>query len=219
MNERTRIVVVRALPLAALAVLLALLLQASSLEHLLPAPLPFPLLLAISALLVAPALFATRSPLPAALAVTVPVLAAASYDQSRLDWLRTLKDFGVAKPIGANLFRVAVELATLVLCFALHAADHAVRLRASALERGVPRGQARASMRLVLARSVEHGALAAGGAVLVGAIALATAPLDLAGILAGRAALLVPLVAIGLVAGAALLLMGTARDESSTDER
>src|SRR5207247_1998004 len=83
---------------------------------------------------VAPALFATRSPLPAALAVTVPVLAAASYDQSRLDWLRTLKDFGVAKPIGANLFRVAVELATLVLCFALHAADHAVRLRASALE-------------------------------------------------------------------------------------
>lgn len=219
MNARARVALVRAGPLAVLAVLLAILVAPSSLQRLLPVPVPLPLLLAGIVVLLVPALLAGRSPLPATLAIVVPALALASYDESRLDWLRTLKDLGLTRgaSASANLFRVALGLGALTLAFATHAVDHACRLRASAIERGVPRGQARASMRVVLARSARHGAIALVGALVVGTLALLAAPLDLGGLFAGRAALIVPLLAIALVVGAAVLLAG-GREEASTDD-
>jgi hypothetical protein len=205
-----RVVLARAGPIALLAVLLATLVGSSSLLDLLPfAWTPFPLgAYAAGALLLAllPSLLSARSPVPAALAIVVPILALAAYDESHLDWLRTLKNFGVTHPGAVGLARLALSFAALVLVWALHAADTAARLRASAIERGIPPAQARAAARASLRRTVAIGAAAAGASALIAGAALLAQRIDARLLLGGRASAAVPLVAIALVAGATLLV-------------
>lgn len=219
-SRRASVLLARGGPIAALVALSAWLLAGSSLWLLLPSPPPVWALLVGLLLLYAPALLTRRSPLPAALAVLVPVIAAASYDQSRLDWLRLLKDFGVTDTTGAgpSVVRVALSLLALLLVWALHVADHATRLRLRALERGLDAREARAASRLALRVGARRAALALGATLLLCAIVAAASFAQADRLLAGRAALVAPLVAAVLVAGAAVLLARQGRGKSS-DER
>lgn len=214
MRDRLVVVGVRALPLLALAALLGALVARSSLVRLLPLAPGVVLALAAGgiALGLLPALLAARSPLPASLAVVVPIVAAAAYDQSRLDWLRLLKDFGVARPGDPDWARLATSLAALLLAWSAHALDAATRLRRSAVERGIAPDEARAAGRLVLRRGFGAAGLALAGAAVVGLLALGAQRLDVGAMLGGRAAIVVPLVAVLLVAVAAMLVVGRDRD-------
>lgn len=217
MNERLRAALSRAPLLAGLGALLMALLARSSLLAILP-PALLPLLFVGVVVGLLPALLASRSPLPGALVVTVPVLAVAAYDQSRLDWLRLLKDFGVAGAASAppDWLRVALSGGALLVAWSSHAVDTALRLRWSATERGVVAREANAAMGAVLARCALLALLALVGTALVGTLAVATQRLDLSVVLGGQTSLVVPIVAVGLVALAAALVVGR---DAPADER
>lgn len=204
MRERLRLAFPRTLLVAPLVALLVALLARSSLLALFP--LPGPWVAAGVALALVPAVLARGSPLPHLLLAVVPVLAVASYDQSRLDWLRVLKDFGVASPGFPDLLRVGMGLGALSLAWATHAVDASLRIRHAATERGVDATDARAASRVVRARSGTVFAGAFLGTIAVGALALLATLLDVSSLLGGRASFLAPLVAVGLVALAAVLL-------------
>lgn len=153
-----------------------------------------------------PALLAPSSPLPATLAVIVPVLAVASYDQSRLDWLRLLKDYGVAAPGLPNALRLALGAAALLLAWGLHVVDGALRLKASAQARGFPEGEARGAAKVARRAGARLAGVALLGTAGVGLLAIGAAQLDAAALLGGRASLVAPLLAVALVALAAVLL-------------
>lgn len=208
---------VRAPFLLALAALLALLLSMSSLVRLAPVAPAWVALVALPTflLLFLPSALTPRSPLPAALVVTVPVLAAAAYDDSRLDWLRTLKDFGVTNAgAGPNGLRVALSIAALLLAWGMHATDHAYRLRWSAIDRGIVAPQARAATRVALLASARIAGLALVGTAIIGGLAWAASFLDADALLGGRTSLIAPLVAVGLIAIAAVLLTRGGQEES-----
>lgn len=205
---RLRTLLPRLVLLAPLAGALLGLLAMSSLLRLWP--LPPTLLLAYAgagvALGLVPALLANGSTLPGTLAVTVPVLAAAAYDQSRLDWLRLLKDYGVAAPGTPDLLRLALGVAALLLAWGLHVVDTSLRLQWSAQDRGFPDAQARAAARRVRAEGARVAGLALAGTIALGGLAVLAARLDLTAVLGGRASLVAPLLAVGLLAFAAVLL-------------
>lgn len=210
MSVQTRAALVRAGPLLLLAGVLVALLAQSSLLRLLPfAPAAFVAYGAVAIVLgLVPALVAQRSPLPAILAVAVPVIALSAYDQSRLDWLRLLRDFGVSQPGLPAWGRVALSAGALLLAWAAHALDHAARLRWSAIERGIAIEQAAAARSLALRRAAWVGAVALLGTALVASIAVALSPADAGLLFGGRASLLAPLLAVGLIAAAAVLVAG-----------
>lgn len=204
-----RLYAARAPVLFALAALLAALLLRSSLARLLPvAPGLFPVgAIAFGALVVAllPALFVRTSPLPAAALVAVPTLVVASYGASRLDWLRVLKDFGVAEKAAFDALRFALALAALLLVWLLHALDYATRLRIRSEARGIDAAQARPVLHRVARRSAEAAAIATAGAL--GLLLVAVASAALAKFLpVARGALLAPLLAAALLAGVAVYL-------------
>ncbi|MFA5862288.1 MAG: hypothetical protein WDA16_11400 [Candidatus Thermoplasmatota archaeon] len=212
---RLRAIAVRVPFLLALAAVLALLLSMSSLLRLVPAPPTRIALLAAPTFLIllVPAVLTQRSPLPAALVITVPVLAAAAYDDSRLDWLRTLKDFDVANAsAGPNWARLSLSIGTLLLVWGMHAVDNALRLRWSAIERGIVVPQASAAARVALGAGARIAAVALGGTLIVGALTWGASFLDADALFGGRSSLIAPLVAVGLIAAAAVLLT---RDRSS----
>lgn len=217
MALRLRLLAVRAGPLAALVLLGTVLVSLSSLLRMVAFAVP-PWWIALGlAVVLLPALLARGSPLPATLAALVPVLGVATYGASRLDWLRTLKDFHVAGE-GPDALRIALGLAALLLAWALHALDTAFRLRWRSAERGILPAQARAAMRVSLRRSGLHAAFALAGALLLVGLTLGAA---LAGPLllpVERMAFLAPLLAALLLVAAALLLVGVPKREASADE-
>lgn len=173
------------------------------------------------ALALLPSLLASASPLPGTMAVIVPVLALASYDQSRLDWLRLLKDYEVAEPGAPSLVRLALALAALLLAWALHIMDASLRIRWSAEERQIPEGQGRVASRVVRAAGARAAGLALAGTALAGLLALAASRLDAALILGGRASLVAPLAAVALLAASAIALWRGRRggaDKAGTQE-
>ncbi len=205
---------VRAPFLALLALLLMLLGLRSSLLRLVPLDLgAFPLnalLFAALALLLLPALLARGSPLPLATAVALPVVTLSAYGESKLDWLRTLKDFGVAETGGTSFARLGLALAVLVLLWALHATDFAARLRWRALSRGIPEEQANGAALASLARSGAATLFALAVTALLGAAVFWSAALgDVLG-LAGLA-FVVPLAATALVGIGGYVLVRGAR--------
>lgn len=206
---KTRVVVALSrLPiLAALAGVLIALVSQSTLLVIIPGPA---LVIAIGmiALGMLVPLFAPRSPLPGVLGVTVPVLAIAAYDQTQLDWLRLLKDFGVSRPSGPNWARLALSLVALLLAWASHAADLALRLRRSAAQRGVPRGQSARASWLSVRRTTTVAVWAALGTVLIGGAAFAAQGANVSALFGSQASLFVPLLAVGLIALAAILVAG-----------
>lgn len=205
-----RLLAARAPILAGLALVLALLGASSSLLRLLPEGPWMLWLLAGSTLALLPALLARDTPLPAAALVVVPALAAASYGASRLDWLRVLKDFGVAEPDALRWMRLALGALALLLLWALHATDLALRLRHRAVERGIDPAQASAAALRSAQESAKAALVALAGAA--GLLAVGLLGLQLASVLpTERAALLAPLVAAALlVAAAAWLARGAA---------
>lgn len=213
--SRGAVALARAPILLALVALLTLLATTSSLTRLLPeGPWPIWFLLGSAALLL-PALLARDTPLPAAALVVVPVLAAASYGASRLDWLRVLKDFGVAEAGAMHLPRLGLAALALLLLWTLHATDLAVRMRLRAIERGIaPAEAAEAALRSARASALAGGLALAGAA---GLLAVGVAGLQLSAVFPSeRAALAAPLLAAGLLVAAALWL---ARGERAGDQR
>lgn len=207
----------RAPILALLALVLTLLVMRSSLASLLPfdvARFPAPLyVFAALALALVPAWLARETPLSATAAVVVPVLVVSSYGASRLDWLRLLKDFGVAETAVIDPLRLALAALALVLLWTLHAVDLAQRLRRRAIERGIEPAQASLGARRTLRRNAEAGAIAvagAGGLLAVGIIGLQLAR----ALPTQRAALVAPLVAAALLVAAAVWL---ARGRAETE--
>lgn len=161
--------------------------------------------------LLLPALLQRGSPLPATLLVLVPVLVLASYGESRLDWLRTLKDFGVEEPAGPSFLRMGLGVLSLALAWALHALDTGFRLRGRSVERGIPPVQARAAWRVALRRGLLDGALALAGSLVLSAVVLGAALVGPLVLPVERMAFLAPLLAAALLAVAALLLVGIPR--------
>lgn len=215
---KARVILLRAPFALLLAVLILLLVRSSSLLTLVPVDIPGSLFLgaglALALLLLLPAVFAGGSPLPATLAVLVPVLALSSYGASRLDWLRVLKDFGVAEAATVMPMRLALALGALLLAWAMHATDLAMRLRWRALERGIPAPQAQAATGASLRRTATTAALALAGTLALLGIALAAGLLSTV-LPVSRAAFAAPLIAAALLVGAALWLAGGARDADS----
>lgn len=207
---RVRVILPRLALVLPLAAVLAAALAQSSLLKLFPVPSLLLVGYAALAILLAlvPALLSSGSPLPGALGVVVPVLAAASYDQSRLDWLRLLKDYGVAGPGVPSGLRLALGLLALLLAWALHAMDASLRLRESALARGFPREQALGATRLVRSVSARFAGIAVAGAVVAGALTLLAARLPTEVLFGGRGSLIAPLLAVALLAIASLLVWG-----------
>ena len=211
----SRVLAVRAPIVLALVVVLALLLARSSLTRMLPFAIGgIVWLWLLVALLVAllPALLARDTPLGAAALVVVPSLAVSSYGASRLDWLRLLKDFGVAEEHAVEWARLSLGALALALLWALHAVDTGSRLRERAVERGIDPAQAGAARRRVLVRSSQALGVALAGAA--GLLALALLGIQLGEALpTERGAFVVPLVAAALLAGAALYLARGARSD------
>ena len=197
------------LPLVAgLALVLALLLARSSLARLLPFSVGGIvwawLILGLFAALL-PALFARDTPLPAAAVVTVPALAVASYGASRLDWLRVLKDFGVAETGAIDFARLALGALALVLLWMLHALDLSTRLKLRAIERGIEAPQATSAGARALTRSAQALGLALAGAA--GLLVVALVGIQIGAVVpTERGAFVVPLVAAALLVGAAVYL-------------
>lgn len=203
---RSHVLALRIPALLVYAALLTGLVAWSSLAALLPAPMT-PATLALVglafAVACAPALFVSGSPLPAMLALLVPVILVAAYDRSALDWLRTLKEFHVAAPGPADPLRMAYAAVVALYAWALHGADHALRLRRRLEERGVPRGQARLAARAVARRCAMHGGVAAGGVLVLGVLAHFATRIPLP---SQRLTFVLPIVAAALVAVGAWLL-------------
>lgn len=203
-----RLLAARAPFVLGLVVVLALLLARSSLTRMLPFAIGgivwLWLILALAVALL-PALIARDSPLPAAGFLVVPSLAVASYGASRLDWLRLLKDFGVAEAGPIDPARLLLGALALGLLWALHAIDTATRLRDRAIERGIERPQADAARGRVLMRSGQALGLATLGALGLLVLALVGTTIGNA-ISTERGAFVVPLLAAGLLVGAAIYL-------------
>lgn len=203
-----RVLAVRAPMLLGLAVVLTLLLARSSLTRMLPfavGGIVLAWILVALALLLIPALLTRDTPLLAAALVVVPVLATSAYGASRLDWLRVLKDFGVAEDTAIDAARIALGAAALLLLWALHAVDLAARMRTRAVERGIDAAQADAASTRIMLRCAQSGAIAlvgAGGLLIVGLVGLQLGSL----LPTGRAAFVVPLLAAALLVGAAIHL-------------
>jgi hypothetical protein len=214
--SRAQIVARRAPILLALAIALTAAGARSSLAKLLPLDITtLPglawLFVAITLALI-PALLTRATPLPAAAMVSVPVLVLASYGASRLDWLRVLKDFGVAETDAVDPLRLLLAIVAMLLLWALHATDSATRLRLRAIERGIDETQARAAASRTMDRTIQAGGLALAGAIgllIVGLLGLKLADL----IPTERAALAAPLVAAGALVAAALYLARGSADE------
>jgi hypothetical protein len=168
--------------------------------------------------LLAPALLTRGSPLPATLLVLVPVLALASYGESRLDWLRTLKDFGIAEDTGPSLLRLGLGFLALALAWILHVLDTSFRLRWRSVERGIPPAQARAAWRVTLRRGARNGAMALGGALALALVVLGSAMLGPDLLPVGRMAFLAPLLAALLLVVGALLLVGVPRKDADRSD-
>lgn len=203
-----RILAARAPFTVALAIVLGFLLSRSSLTRMLPFAtdgIVWIWIVLALALALAPALVARDTPLPATALVVVPTLAASSYGASRLDWLRVLKDFGVAEGSPVDFLRLLVAALALVLAWALHAVDLSVRLRERAIERGIARPQAQAAARRSLSRSVEALGLALAGAAGLLVVALVGVQIGRF-VPTERGAFVVPLLAAALLAGAAVYL-------------
>lgn len=203
--------------LVALAFVLAVVALQSSLLRLVPVDLaawPFNLLVFLGMLaLLAPAAFSRGSPLPLAASVAVPVVMLGAYGESKLDWLRTLKDFGVAED-GTSVPRLLWAAAALALLWALHVADFAWRLRERALARGIPAEHAEAASAAVVRRSLAAGGFALGVTALVAVVVLYGAALG-ALVDLGGFAFVVPLLATALVAiGAFVVVRGSPKDEA-----
>lgn len=214
---RAKLAGLRAPLLVAHAALLTALVASSSLLRLFPLPPGF--LVAAAGLVLAaalvPAALTRSTPVPAVLAITVPVLAIASYDQSRLDWLRLLKDYGIVAHGAEDWARFGLEAATLALVWALHVADHALRLRWDAVARGVPEAQARAAARVAMGAGGRVLGAALLGAAALGALAWGAAQVvDANLVLGGRAAIVAPLLAVGILAAAAIVLAKGSEDSS-----
>ena len=212
-GDRARIALTRVPLVLALALVLTGVALRSSLARMLPFPLAaFPalawLFLGIVVAFV-PALLARDTPLPAAAAITVPILAAGSYGASRLDWLRVLKDFGVSETSVIDAIRLLLAALALTLLWALHAADLATRMRARAVERGIDAGQAGEAAARTLRRNAEAAGIAMAGSagllvVGLGGVALGNAlPTE-------RAALVAPLLAAGILVAAGIYLARSA---------
>lgn len=209
-------ILVRAPLIALLAALLLALGLQSSLLRLVPADLgAFPLNLLVYAglvLLLLPALLTRGSPLPASIAVSLPIVTLAAYGESKLDWLRTLKDFGVAEAGGSSFPRLVLAVLVLVLLWTLHAVDFALRLRWRALERGVPPDQANGAAIASLGRSAAAGGFALAATAGLGLAVFWSAALGGTLGLAGLA-FVVPLVATALVGLGGYMLVRGARAE------
>lgn len=199
------------LALAGLLTWLVLGSSLASLVSLLPSP-PSPLgawVLAALVLAFVPALVARASPLPATLAVVVPALVLASYGAGRIDWLRVLKDFGVQEKGAIDLLRLLMGALAVLLAWAIHVADMAVRLKERSAARGVPEDQTGSATRIVL----RDGAVGAGLAL---ACAAGVALLAFAGVAIGdlgaasKAAFVAPVLAAVLLAGAGVWLARSA---------
>lgn len=214
----------RALARAPLVLVYAALLTAlawhSSLRSLLPLdaeavfPLTLYVFLALTLVLV-PALLTNRSPLPAMLIVFVPVAALAAYEQSHLDWLRTLRQFDVTAPGAPSWPRLAIAAATVGVAWATHALDTSRRLHARLVDRGVAPEEATIVVRATGARTLLAAIVALGGFVvlaLIGTIAYAFQ------VALGRVTFLMPIAAAVLVAVAAVLLSTRARGEQGDDD-
>lgn len=162
-------------------------------------------LLAGIVLALLPALLARATPLPAAAIVTIPILILGAYGASRLDWLRVLKDFGVAEASPIHALRLVLSALAILLLWTLHATDTAARLRQRAIERGIDETQARAAATQTLRRTTQAGALAL--AATTGLLLIGILGLQLGAILpTERAALAAPLTAAALLVVAALYL-------------
>lgn len=207
MKTRVILALGRIPTLVALAIVLIALVSQSSLLHIVPGP-TLPIAISAIALALLAPLLAPRSPLPGALAVTVPVLALASYDQSRLDWLRLLKDFGVSEPSAPNWLRLALAILALLLAWAAHAVDNALRLGRSATSRGMPLGQARKASLVSATRTIRVAVLALLGTILIGGGAFLVQDANVGALFGGQASLFAPLLAVGLIALAAVLVAG-----------
>lgn len=220
---KARVLLLRAPLLLGFALLLLALLATSSLLHLLPfAPTLWPvgawaLLGLVLALL--PALLVASSPLPPMLGVAVPVMFVASYANSRLDWLRLLKDFGVADPGGVSFARLALGLAVLLAAWGVHALDLAMRLRWRTLDRGIPQADADAVAQASLRASATAAAFALAGAAGLALVALLAQRVPLDALTSGRASLVAPLLAGLLVAAAAVGLAVERRRQKQSAER
>jgi hypothetical protein len=195
----------RAAILAPLAILLTALASTSSLVGLLPEVAWTLWILMGVCLALLPALLARETPLPAAAFVVVPVLAASAYGASRLDWLRVLKDFGVAEPDALRWARLGLGALALVVLWTLHAADFALRLRLRATERGIDAAQANAATGRSARESAKAAAIALAGAA--GLLGVGLLGLQLSSLLpTERGALLAPLLAAALLVSAAAWL-------------
>lgn len=202
-----RLVPARLVGAALLALLCALLVAGSSLLALLPAEPPYLAVALVALALLSPSLFARASPMPMQLAVLVPVLGVATYEQSRLDWMRLLKDFGLTDTAFPSVARLGLALAAFALVWATHAVDHAARVRARSTERGIEPRDARAAAAHVLRESARRGGLALAGTLGLAAFGLLlVAATPLAETLGGRSSLVAPLAGAALVAVAAYLL-------------
>jgi hypothetical protein len=214
--RRTRILARLPILLALALVLLVLGLQ-SSLLRLIAIDLAQPpaIFVVFAGILVAllPALFARGTPLPAAIGLTLPIVTLADYGENKLDWLRTLKNFGVQDAAGASLPRLLLALAALILLAALHATDFAVRLRARGIERGIPRAQATQVATASLVRGAAAIGFALGVTVVLGALVLYAAGFGET-LQLGSASFLVPLLATALVAIGGFLLVRGLRGSS-----
>lgn len=203
-----RLLAARAPLIVGLVVVLALLLARSSLTRMLPfgiGGVVWLWLMIALAIALLPALLARDSPLPAAALLVVPSLAVASYGASRLDWLRLLKDFGVAEAGPMDAARLLLGAAALALLWALHAVDTATRLRDRAVERGIERPQADAARGRVLMRSGQALGVATLGAIGLLVLALVGTTIGNA-ISTERGAFVVPLFAAALLVAAAIYL-------------
>lgn len=210
---RGRIILARLPVVILLAIAMTILLARSSLVALLPVAPSLPWVFGGILLLLVPSLVARETPLPAATLILVPILAVSAYGAGRLDWLRVLKDFGVAEAGAIDPPRLALGATTILLLWALHAVDLATRLRSRAIARGIDAAQAGAAARRTLLRNMQ-----AAGIALAGAIGLL--PVALLGLAAGarlpveRAALVAPLLAAAILAGAAIwIARGRSADE------
>lgn len=161
-----------------------------------------------------PALFAAGSPLPATLAVTTPVILAAAYGASHLEWLKTLKEFNLVEGPGFASGRLAVSLLALALAWGMHVLDAGARLGADARERGIDPAQADAARRVVWMRGARVGGLALAAALALGVIALVASAVFPGLLPAQGVSFIAPLAAAALLGVAALLVLGVRKKDA-----
>lgn len=217
---RRRTLALRAPFLLLLALLLTRLVFQSSLLKLLDVPIsPVWVFLLVAAALV-PALLASASPLPATLAVAVPVILASSYGASRLEWLKTLREFHLADAGLVAPDRLVVAVLALGLAWGMHVLDHGERLAASARERGIAAPEATAARAIVWSRGARAGGIALGIALVLGLLAIIATGILPAFVPAEGVSFIAPLAAATLLGVGALILLGVRKrgDPATADD-